>query len=153
MVPGRTKNQCNNRWHSALNPSIDRENGSTGKWTENEDIALLDAVQMHGGKDWVAISALVPGRTKIQCCHRWKDALDLSTDRANERTGKWTEVEDGKLKDGVQTNGGKNWDATAALVPGRTAKQCRSRWHKVLLPASTGRTNVRVNGQKTKTAS
>jgi hypothetical protein len=82
-----------------------RANERTGKWSEDEDIKLKDAVQMHGGKKWGAIAALVPGRTKIQCCSRWHDALDPSIDRATGRTGKWAEYEDIKLKDAVQTNG------------------------------------------------
>jgi hypothetical protein len=32
-----------------------------------------------------------------------------------------------KLKAAVQIHGGKNWDAVAALVPGRTRKQCQNR--------------------------
>jgi hypothetical protein len=48
----------------------------TGKWGEDEDIKLEAAVRMHeGGKNWVAIAALVPGRTQIQCSARCK-ALD-----------------------------------------------------------------------------
>jgi hypothetical protein len=59
----------------ALNPSIDRANGRTGKWAEGEDIKLKDAVQMHGDKDWDAIAALVPDRAKSQCRNRWRDVL------------------------------------------------------------------------------
>jgi hypothetical protein len=36
----------------------------TGKWAEDEDIKLKDAVETHGGNNWGAIAALVPGRTK-----------------------------------------------------------------------------------------
>jgi hypothetical protein len=32
-----------------------------GTWSEDKDIKLKDAVQRHGGKDWGAIAALVPG--------------------------------------------------------------------------------------------
>jgi hypothetical protein len=129
MVPGRTKIQCRNRWYDALDPIIGRANGRTGKWAEDEDSKLKDAVQTHGGKDWAAIAALVPGRTKIQCRNRWYDALDPSNDRVSGRTGKWAEDEDSKLKDAVKTHGGKDWAAIAALVPGRTKIQCRDRWH------------------------
>jgi hypothetical protein len=135
LVPGRTKHQCNNRWRDVLDSSIDRENGRTGKWTAVEDSKLKDAVQMHGGKDWGAITALVPGRTRIQCRKRWKDNLDPSIDRSDECTGKWTAVEDSKLKDAVQTHGGKNWNKIAALVPGRTKIQCNKRWHHFLDPS------------------
>jgi hypothetical protein len=145
LVPGRTINQCRNRWHSALDPSIDRATGRRGTWTEDEDIKLKNAVQTHSGKDWAAIAALVPGRTRIQCHYRWHSALDPSIDQMTGRgdAGKWKEDEDTKLKDAVQTHGGKNWVAIAALVPGRTKIQCRNRWHdffKHSVDRATGRT-------------
>jgi hypothetical protein len=43
--PGRTANQRNGRWHNALNPSIALTAGRTGKWVEDEDSKLEDAVQ------------------------------------------------------------------------------------------------------------
>jgi hypothetical protein len=135
LVPSRTKKDCYDRWRNALDPSIDRANRCTGKWTEDEDTKLKDSVQMHGGKDWAAISALIPGRTKIQCRNRWHDAFDPNIVRASGRKGKWRVVEDVKLKDSVQTHGENEWVAVAALVPGRTRKQCRSRWHDVLNPS------------------
>jgi myb proto-oncogene protein len=134
LVPGRTIDQCYNRWHDALDPRIDRRNGRTGQWAEDEDIKLKNAVQTHAGKNWGAIAALVPGRTKTQCRSRWHDALDPCIDGTNGRSGKWTADENLKLKDAVQTHGGKNWGATAALVMGRTKAQCRKRWHDALKP-------------------
>jgi hypothetical protein len=94
------------------------------------------------GKNWAGIAALVPGRPRTQFRNRWHTALDPSIGRANECTGKWTPVEDSKLKDAVQMHGGKNWAAIASLVPGRTNRQCSSRWHNVLDP-SIGRANGR----------
>jgi hypothetical protein len=132
LVPGRTKQQCSRRWYDALDPRIDGINGRTGQWAEDEDIKLKNAVQTHGGNNWSAIAALVPGRTKTQCRRRWHDALDPRIDGTNGRTGQWTAEENLKLKDAVQTHGGKNWGATATLVPGRTKTQCRTRWQKVL---------------------
>jgi hypothetical protein len=64
LLPGRTKDQCRNRWHHALNPSIDRKARCVGKWAEDEDSKLKDAVQTHGDKDWGTIAALVQGRTQ-----------------------------------------------------------------------------------------
>jgi hypothetical protein len=135
LVPGRTRVQCRNRWHNALNPSIALAAGRDGKWAEDEDIKLKDAVQTHGGKNWIAISALVSGRTKKQCCKRWHNVLEPSIGRATGSEGKWTADEDSKLKDAVRTNSGKDWAAIAALVPGRTRMQCRNRWHNVLNPS------------------
>jgi hypothetical protein len=82
----------------------------------------------HGSKSWDIIAALVPGRTKIQCCSRWHDVLLPSIDRVNMRTGTWAEEEDIKLKDAVLTHGGNNWGAIAALVPGRVKRLCWDRW-------------------------
>jgi hypothetical protein len=145
LVPGRTRCQCHHRWNIVLDPSTKRASGRKGKWAEDEDIKLKDAVQTHGEKDWAAIAALVPGRAGQQCRDRWNKALTPSIDEASGRTGKWTAVEDSKLKDAIKTHGGKKWGAIAALVPGRTENQCYERWRN-------GRMSVRVNGQKTKTS-
>jgi myb proto-oncogene protein len=130
LVPGRTEKQCNKRWHDVLDPSIDRTNERTGKWTAVEDSKLKDAVQAHGENNWPEVAALVPGRMRIQCYNRWRDALDPSIVRAIGHTGKWTADQDIKLKDAVLTHGGKNWGAIAARVPGRTEKQCNRRWER-----------------------
>jgi uncharacterized protein (DUF2237 family) len=132
LVPGRTISQCYKRWHDALTPSIAPTAGRKGSWTVVENCKLKNAVQTHGAKDWGAIAALVPGRTGKQCWSRWHDALNPSIDVANGRTRKWTEDEDSKLKDAVQTHGGKNWAAFSELLPGRTRLQCCNRWHDAL---------------------
>jgi myb proto-oncogene protein len=112
-----------------------------GKWVEDEDSMLKDAVQTHGDKNW---AVLVHGRTGKRCHNRWRSVLDPSIDRANGRTGKWTEDEDSKLREAVQMHGSKNWDAIAQLlVPGRTKIQCRSSWRKRLDP---NRSTVRGKG-------
>jgi hypothetical protein len=135
LVPGRTGNQCQSRWCNVLDPSIALTAGSTGAWTEDEDIKLKKAVQMHGGKNWAAIAAMVPGRTVNQCKSRWHNNLDPSVAPTGVRTCTWTDDEDLKLKAAVQTHGGKNWNAIATMVPGRTHKQCYKRWYNVLDPS------------------
>jgi hypothetical protein len=143
LVPGRTKMQCSSRWHHFLDPSIDHSNRHSSKWTTDEDEKLKDAVQTHGGNDWATIAALVPGRTKIQCRNRWQGGLAENIDPTTARAGKWSEDEDNNLKDAVQTHDGKDWDKIAALVPGRTKKQCSRRWHRTLKPnidRTSGRT-------------
>jgi hypothetical protein len=135
LVPGRTKKQCWSRWDHLLDPNIDRMTGSSGTWTAVEDSKLKDSVEKHGGKDWAAITALVPGRTKIQCTSRWHDFLKHSIVVASGRTGKWTEDEDKKLKDSVDKHGYKDWVLIATLVSSRTKKQCRNRWQNCLKPS------------------
>jgi hypothetical protein len=62
LVPGRTKQQCWNRWHDSLRSKSDETNARVGKkWTKEEGSTLTDAVGKHNGEDWVAISKLVPG--------------------------------------------------------------------------------------------
>jgi myb proto-oncogene protein len=39
------------------------------------------------------------------------------------------------LQGALQIHGDKDWVANAALVPGRTQKQCDQRWHDVLDPS------------------
>jgi hypothetical protein len=135
LVPGRTKRQCVSRWHATLVSNMDPTTAHAGKWTADEDNKLLDAVRAHGAYNWGAIAALVPGRTRGQCCDRWHATLDPSIDPATARAGQWTADEDKKLKDAVPTHGGKNWESIAALVPGRTKKQCYNRWHDNLDPS------------------
>jgi hypothetical protein len=132
LVPSRTKKQCWNRWKYVLDPSITLTAGRKGAWTEEEVLKFKKAIDMHGDKDWAAIAALVPGRTKKQCSDKWYNALDPSIDLAIGHTGKWTEDEDLKLKKSVRMHGGHYWAAIAALVPSRTKSQCYNRWHDVL---------------------
>jgi hypothetical protein len=101
---------------------------------------LKDAVLTHCGKKWGAIAALVPGRTKAQCYGRWRDILNPGIALEAGRTGKWAEHEVTKLKDAVLTHGDKNWKGIAALVPGRTKKQCCKKWGDIkLIVAQFGR--------------
>jgi hypothetical protein len=145
LVPGREEEQCCRRWNDALDPNIDR----VGKWTEDEDVILKESVEMHGGKDWAGIAALVPGRVAKQCWTRWNDALDPDKDREIGRTAFWTKDEDEKLKDSVHQHGTcKDWGSIAKLVPGRTRNQCKTRWHK----AFKNPRNDRASGRKGKRA-
>jgi hypothetical protein len=109
LVPGRTQIQCTSRWYDVLNPSIDRPTARAVPWTADEDNKLKDAVQLHGCKDWAAIAALVPGRTKIRCIDRWHIFLKFSIDQATARSCPWIEDEDDKLRHAVHMHHGKDW--------------------------------------------
>jgi hypothetical protein len=126
LVPGRSNVQCRERWAYCLDPNTHRQ---MGKWAAEEDAKLIDAATKYGN-DWVAVAALVPGRSNVQCCHRWTDGLDPCTSRKN---GKWREEEDAKLIEGVQRHG-KDWVAVATLVPNRNNEQCAKRWGIYLNP-------------------
>ena len=109
---------------------------------------------MHGGKNWAAIAALVPGRTKKQCASRWNDFLKHNIERVPRRAGtEFTEEENLKLQHAVQMHDGvrgKDWVAIAPLLPGRTTKQCRNRWHHSLNPDIALKAG-RVQGHEQKT--
>ena len=44
----------------------------------------------------------------------------------------WTLYEDDAVRNGVATHGLRAWSFVAALVPGRTGKQCRERFYNHL---------------------
>jgi hypothetical protein len=127
LVPGRTNSQCRERWIHALHPGID---SAKGRWTAKEEAMLIDAVKKYD-KDWVAVAALVPGRTNSQCLQKWVKCVGPGIDRL---LGKWTAEEDAKLTDAVKKYD-KDWVSVAALVPCRTNVQCRSRWTETLDPS------------------
>jgi hypothetical protein len=144
-----TTSQCGNRLHKTVGIPVDRATGHTdrkteeegdidwtterkGKWTADEDDKLIRAAGKYALTRWKAIAALIPGRTKRQCWNRWQHALDPSIVRISGRAGTWLTEEDDKLVSAVEKHNGKNWVEIAALVPGRTKRQCMDRWHKVL---------------------
>jgi hypothetical protein len=124
LVPGRNNKDCRQRWAANLDPNINRK---MGKWTAGEDAKLIGAVQQHG-KDWVAVAAMVPGRTNVQCRAAWSFRFEPTIEATPTNRGKWTEEEDEMLIDAVRKCGKGDWDAVAALVPSRTSVQCRTIW-------------------------
>jgi myb proto-oncogene protein len=104
-------------------PKYDQTSGRAGRWTPEEDAKLIEAVTEFG-KDWLVVAAKVPNRTNVQCRYRWIMYLDLDT-----KSGKWTAEEDAKLTV-AEKELGNDWTAVAAIVPGRTNKQCCVRWAK-----------------------
>ncbi|GAB5587154.1 hypothetical protein Unana1_02054 [Umbelopsis nana] len=144
-VPNRTPMQCSTRWLGALNPNIYK-----GRWTQHEDAVLRYAVQEYSnipdGEDgaqpipWNKIAQRIPNRTGIQCQARWTEALDPTV-----RKGKWSEPEDILLRAGVQAYG-KCWIRIAESIPGRTQRQCRTRW--VQLKYKEEKQSAKTSGDK-----
>jgi hypothetical protein len=134
LVIGRTDKQCRRRWVDTLDPAPKK-----GRWTREEDGKLTEAINKHG-KEWVAVAALVMGRTDKQCRERWTHTLGPANGNTGEPRRIWKPQEDAKLTEAIQKHGNA-WVAVAALVTGRTDKQCRERWTHTLGPANgnTGR--------------
>ncbi|XP_061337263.1 uncharacterized protein LOC133284279 [Gastrolobium bilobum] len=104
-----------------------------GCWTEEEDNLLIETVKKHDGKNWKKIggcATYLPGRTDVQCLHRWQKVLNPDLVK-----GSWTEEEDDCLVELVRKYGLKRWSVIANSLPGRIGKQCRERWHNHLDPA------------------
>jgi hypothetical protein len=157
LVPGRTALMCGGIWRKRQGPTnsstsrgkihaplIDRPKRRTGKWEEDEDVKLKNAVQLHGCESWGEIAMLVPGRSKVPCQKRWESVLDPSIDKSNGRRGYSTRDEDNKLKDAVKARGSNDWIAVATLIPGRTNRQCLARWNKTQVVAHSGERSTAV---------
>jgi hypothetical protein len=102
---------------------------SKGKWTKDEDEQLRNAVAHFGASHWKKISDLVPGRSDVQCLHRWQKVLNPKLIK-----GPWTKEEDDKVRELVAQYGPRKWSLIASKLNGRIGKQCRERWHNHLNP-------------------
>mmetsp|Transcript_24177 Transcript_24177/g.27887 ORF Transcript_24177/g.27887 Transcript_24177/m.27887 type:complete len:132 (-) Transcript_24177:1058-1453(-) len=102
----------------------------SGKWNPEEDEMLRCAVEQHGAKQWRKIAEFVPGRTSIQCLHRWTKILKPGLVK-----GSWTPEEDEKLKNWVlKKKGAMKWAEATNEIKGRSGKQIRERWFNILNP-------------------
>jgi Myb-like DNA-binding domain len=114
---------------STSNSSAGKRRASMGKWTEQEDEILKTAVEAHGGKNWKKIADRLPGRSDVQCLHRWQKVLKPGLIK-----GPWTPQEDATVLRLVQIHGHKKWSFIARQLQGRLGKQCRERWYNHLNP-------------------
>jgi hypothetical protein len=64
---GRTRFQCAQRWNRGLDPRL-----SKGNWTQEEEQALLTAVEVHGTKAWTRIAGALGARSDVQCRFRYR---------------------------------------------------------------------------------
>ena len=107
----------------------DKRRASMGKWTYEEDEILRVAVEANDARSWKTIALSLPGRTDVQCLHRWQKVLKPGLIK-----GPWTEEEDDKVLQLVEKYGQKKWSTIAKELGGRLGKQCRERWYNHLNP-------------------
>ncbi len=104
---------------------------SANKWTEQEDELLIQQVEKHSSKNWKTIALGLPGRSDIQCLHRWTKVLNPAIVK-----GRWTQKEDKAILHLVSSiHGERKWAKVAAQIKGRNSKQCRERYFNQLNPA------------------
>ncbi|KAM9344234.1 v-myb avian myeloblastosis viral oncogene homolog-like 2a isoform 2-T2 [Pholidichthys leucotaenia] len=99
------------------------------KWTREEDDNLNILVTNFGKKDWKTIASFLPGRTELQCIHRWKKHLNPELMK-----GCWSKEEDERIIELVGKYGTKQWTQIAKHLNGRLGKHCRDRWLNHLDP-------------------
>lgn len=114
---------------SSVQKLSDEEKQRPRRWTAFEDQLLKRSVHKHKARNWKLIASEVPGRNHVQCLQRWRKALDPTVVK-----GHWSPEEDAKLLELVKQNP-KNWGHVAKDIEGRTAKQCRERYHNHLDPS------------------
>jgi hypothetical protein len=113
-------------------PSAATSRAPRRSWTPEEDAKLTEEVKKHSKGCWVAVAAMVPGRTRVQCLSRWTHTLDPAD---WQKAGQWTPEEDSNQIEVVKKHG-NHWVAVAPMVRSRTSEQCRSRWTHILDPAN-----------------
>eukprot|EP00986_Skeletonema_menzelii_P001591 scaffold419_cov147-Skeletonema_menzelii.AAC.5 len=106
-----------------------KRRASAGKWTPEEDAVLRKAVTANSGRNWKKIAAQLPGRSDVQCLHRWQKVLKPGLVK-----GPWTPQEDDLVRELVHKYGHKKWSFIARQLHGRLGKQCRERWYNHLDP-------------------
>lgn len=94
-----------------------------------QDATLRMAVVQHDYKNWKMVASHLPGKTEVQCLHRWTKVLNPELTK-----GPWTEEEDRLVLELVTKYGAKKWTFIASHLTGRIGKQCRERWANHLNP-------------------
>ena len=107
----------------------DHNHKQKNNWSKEKELALSEAVAQNKGKNWKRIAETLPGRTDVQCLHRWQKVLNPELVK-----GPWTDDEDNLVLRLVSENGPQKWTSIAEHLPGRIGKQCRERWHNHLNP-------------------
>eukprot|EP00899_Mesostigma_viride_P002882 jgi/Mesvir1/12595/Mv17925-RA.3 len=119
----RTADDCRIHWHAVRDPRL-----KPGRWSKEEDRALLRAVTAHGQRDWVAISnelsTVASIRTPAACLHRYQLMLHPGV-----KTSAWNHEEEAQMAAALEADGRlRNWGMVAKGVPGRTPEQCARRY-------------------------
>lgn len=92
------------------------------KFTQNEDLKLLELVKVYGDSDWVTIANHMRNRNVRQCRERWCNYLSPYVSN-----GPWTPEDDMFLCQKVEELGTK-WTKIAPFFRARTDINVKNRW-------------------------
>ncbi len=120
---GKSGQQCKQRFDAL------KEGLIKGKWTEEEDQRLREAIARHGTK-WIIVARLVPGRTGKQCRDRYLSRLNPVI-----KLGDWTPEEEEVCIAAYRAYGNK-WVTIQKLLPRRA---CYSIKWKISMLKKSGR--------------
>ena len=92
-----------------VGPTKYQDGSPKGHWKHEEDLQLIEAVRKNNGRNWKKIAESLPGRTDVQCLHRWQKVLNPQLVK-----GPWTEEEDLKVLRLVLEKGPHKWTQIAS---------------------------------------
>ncbi|KAI5134642.1 hypothetical protein NEAUS06_1227 [Nematocida ausubeli] len=117
----KTSRQCMYRYKRVLNPEIRH-----GRWTEEENRALLKGVSKCKKGNWREVCKYVPTRTQFQCRERYIYYLDPA-----KNSQPWSPEEDEKLLKAVEKSEKHVWRQISKELTDRTDRQCRIRYYQI----------------------
>ncbi|OAG31760.1 hypothetical protein NEDG_00235 [Nematocida displodere] len=120
-LKSKTPRQCMYRYIRKLAPYIRR-----GKWTAEEDEALLKAVGLHKKGNWKKIKESVPGRSGFQCRERYLYILDPTINNTP-----WAPEEEEKLLQLAESMS-KDWALISKEIATRNGRQCRLKYLQLM---------------------
>jgi hypothetical protein len=101
-------------------------------WTDEEDRALRDAVDLMGQGNWERIAATVGSRKASQCRDRWQYHLRPDLNREP-----WTQAEDQLIEQYV-SRFGRQWSKIAGRLHARTCHDVKNRYKLTSKAATAG---------------
>ena len=103
--------------------SNNNEPVNRGSWSQEEDLALMNAITQHGETKWVEISKCIGTRSPKQARERWTNCL-----KPGLKKGPFEPMEDDIILQKHQEFGNK-WAIIARFLAGRSAGAVKNRWY------------------------
>ena len=117
------KNKSKGKRGKDIIPVTKASRKAKAKWSENEDMLLEESVKVHGARNWIAVSSLVPGRNAKQCRERWTSQLDPSINHME-----FSMEEDETIQQQYKIHG-RQWAKIAVSLTGRSPIAIKNRFN------------------------